>query len=114
VTAEARSVVWRFGDGAVRGAGPGRPYRPGTPPAGAVLHRYETRCLPGDRGRNLYVLASCRSEGYLVEAVVLWGVSYLATGPVSGSGELPARSTATSIAYPVGEARAFLAGGVSR
>jgi hypothetical protein len=108
------SVEWRFGDGASLMGGPGRPYAPGTPPADAVRHLYETRCLPGDAGRNPYVLASCRSGGYAVEALVHWSISFVASGAVSASGSLPARTTSTGIAYPVSEARGFLVGGATR
>ncbi len=108
VTAEPGAVEWHFGDGAGILAGPGRPYRPGPLPADAVLHGYETRCLPGDSGRNPYVLGSCGSAGYGVEAVVVWRISYTARGPVTASGTLPTRATETSIAYSVSEARAFL------
>lgn len=113
VTAEPSAVDWRFGDGIDLVAGPGRPYRVGPPPADAVVHSYETRCLPGDQGRNPYVLGSCGSTGYDVEAVVVWRISYSASGPVDASGTLPTRSTATSIAYPVSEARGFLVPGAT-
>lgn len=108
VTASANAVRWTFGDGAQLLAGPGVPYRPGPAPAGAVRHVYQTRCLPGDRGHDPYVLSSCGPDGYTVEAAVQWGISYTASGPVAGGGALPARSTTASIAYPVSEARAFL------
>jgi hypothetical protein len=108
VSAGAASVRWSFGDDSQRLAGPGVPYRPGTAPAGAVLHTYQTRCLPGDQGHDPNVLPSCGSDGYTVEATVQWSISYTASGPVGGGGALPSRSTAASIAYPVGEARAFL------
>lgn len=108
VTASANAVRWTFGDGAGLLAGPGVPYQPGPAPAGAVRHVYQTRCLPGDRGHDPYVLSSCGPDGYSVEAAVQWGISYTASGPVAGGGALPARSTATSITYPVSEARAFL------
>ena len=114
VMAEPGAVGWRFGDGADRSGGPGRPYRPGTPPEGAIVHTYETRCLPGDQGRNPYVLGSCGSTGYGVEAVVAWRISFTATGPVEASGTLPTRTTATSIVYPVSEARGFLIPGTAR
>ena len=114
VMAEPAAVEWRFGDGAELAGGPGRPYRAGPPPAGAVLHLYETRCLPGDPGRNPYVLGSCGSSGYGVEAVVAWRISYSARGPIDASGALPTRTTATSIAYPVSEARGFLVPGASQ
>lgn len=115
VTAEASAVVWRFGDGSGLSGGPGRPYRPGPAPADAVLHEYETRCLPGDQGRNPYVLGSCSPTGYGVEAVVVWRISFSATGPIDASGSLPTRTTATSVAYPVSEARGFLVpGGAAR
>lgn len=114
VRAEPSAVEWRFGDGVELAGGPGRPYRAGPPPAGAVLHLYETRCLPGDRGRNPYVLGSCGSAGYGVEAVVAWRISYSARGPIEASGTLPTRTTATSTAYPVSEARGFLVLGASQ
>jgi hypothetical protein len=114
VTAEPTGVEWYFGDGAALSGGPGRPYRAGRPPAEVVLHAYETRCLPGDQGRNPYVLGSCGSTGYGVEAVVAWRISYVATGPVDASGTLPTRTTATSTAFPVSEARGFLIPGTSR
>jgi len=114
VTAEPNAIEWRFGDGVELAGGPGRPYRAGPPPAGAVLHLYETRCLPGDQGRNPYVLGSCGSTGYGVEAVVVWRISYSASGPLEASGTLPTRTTATSLAYPVSEARGFLVPGASR
>ena len=72
---------------------------------------YETRCLPGDRGRNPYVLVSCGQDGYRVDAVVTWRISYDANGPVPASGTLQARTTTSSITYPVTEARGFLVGG---
>lgn len=111
VTADPATIEWRFGDGAARRAGPGVPYRPGPAPAEAVRHRYETRCLPGDQGRNPYVLASCGAGGYRVEATVHWRISYRATGPVEASDTLPGRTTETAIAYPVSEARGFLVSG---
>lgn len=108
VSASAASVRWSFGDDSQRLAGPGVPYRPGSATAGAVLHTYQVRCLPGDQGHDPNVLPSCGPGGYKVEAMVLWSISYTASGPVSGGGALPSRSTASSTAYPVGEARAFL------
>jgi hypothetical protein len=114
VRAEPSAVEWRFGDGAGVSGGPGQPYRPGPTPADAVLHAYETRCLPGDQGRNPYVLASCGSTGYRVEAIVVWRISFTATGPIDASGGLPTRTTETSAAYPVSEARGFLVSGASR
>lgn len=114
VVAQPSGVEWRFDDGSDLSGGPGRPYRPGPPPPDAVLHVYETRCLPGDQSRNPYVLGSCGSTGYEVEAVIFWRISYSASGPVEASGTLPARTTATSAAYPVSEARGFLVPGDSR
>jgi hypothetical protein len=114
VTAEPSGVEWRFGDGLGGSGGPGRPYRPGPPPADAILHVYETRCLPGDLGRNPYVLGSCGSTGYQLEATVVWRISFSATGPIDASGTLPTRTTETSSPYPVSEARGFLVAGGSR
>ena len=114
VVAEPDGVEWRFGDGAELAGGAGTPYRPGPPPADAIVHRYETRCLPGDQGRNPYVLGSCGSSGYRVEAVVLWRISFSASGPVDASGTLPSRTTATARPYPVSEARGFLVAGATR
>jgi len=111
VTATPQSVRWSFGDGSDLIAGPGVPYTPGTVPAGAVRHVYQTRCLPGDQGHDPNILQSCGPDGYTAEALVQWAISYTATGPVAGGGALPSRSTATSIAYPVSEARAFLTAG---
>ena len=108
VTARASSVQWVFGDGAQLAAGPGVQYRPGAVPPGAILHTYKTRCLPGDQGHDPNVLSSCGPNGYKVQALVQWEIGYTASGPVTGGGELPARSTATSTIYPVSEARAFL------
>ncbi len=108
VSASAASVRWSFGDSSELVAGPGVPYRAGSAPAAAVRHIYQTRCLPGDQGHDPYVRSSCGPNGYAVEAMVQWGISYTASGPVGGGGALPSRSTAASIAYPVGEARAFL------
>jgi hypothetical protein len=101
-------VEWRFGDGPSGGRVGAAHYRPDRVPVGAEGHGYETRCPPGDRGRNPYVLSSCGADGYEVEASVTWSISYQASGPVDASGTLPARTTSTSIAYPVGESRAFL------
>ncbi len=114
VVAEPSGVEWRFGDGVDLSGGAGRSYRPGPPPPDAVVHVYETRCLPGDQGRNPYVLGSCGSTGYGVEAVVAWRISFSASGPIEASGTLPTRTTATSVVYPVSEARAFLLTGASR
>ena len=108
------SIEWRFGDGAALVGGPGRPYVPGPPPADAIRHLYETRCLPGDPGRDPYVLPSCAAHGYPLEALVHWAISFEATGPVSASGSLPTRTTSTGFAYPVSEARAFLLAGGGR
>jgi hypothetical protein len=108
VVAAPQSVRWNFGDGSDVVAGPGVPYTPGVAPASAVRHIYQTRCLPGDRGHDPNVLPSCGPDGYTAEALVQWAISYTASGPVAGGGALPSRSTATSIVYPVNEARAFL------
>lgn len=108
VNANVSSVRWSFGDATSRSAGPGVPYKPGSPPPGAVRHVYQTRCLPGDRGHDPNVLSSCTSQGYTVAAGVVWAISYQATGPITSAGALPARATTTSTAYPVSEARAFL------
>ncbi len=105
------SIEWRFGDGAALVSGAGRPYTPGPPPADAIRHLYETRCLAGDLGRNPYVLPSCGARGYPLEALVHWAISFHATGPVSASGSLPTRTTSAGLAYPVSEARAFLLAG---
>jgi hypothetical protein len=114
VTAKPAGVEWRFGDEGAFSGGVGIPYRPGLPPPEAVTHVYGTRCLPGDQGRNPYVLASCGQDGYAVEAAVSWRVSYDASGPVGASGVLPSRTTETAVVYPVSEARAFLLGGGSQ
>lgn len=108
VAATPQSVQWSFGDGANLSGGPGVPYQPGSTPPGAVRHIYQTRCLPGDRGHDPYVLSSCGSQGYAVTASVVWAISYQATGSITSAGALPARATSTSTVYPVGEARAFL------
>ena len=103
------SPAWNFGDGAAPAYGAGRPYERGDGAGeGAVAHRYETRCLPGDQGRNPYVLDSCSDVGYRVEANVTWTISFVATGPVPGAGALPSRTTTATVAYPVNEVRAFL------
>lgn len=111
VTARATTVRWVFGDGSSLTGGPGVAYRSGDAPDGAVSHDYETRCLPGDQGRDPYVLSSCGSRGYTVTAELEWEISYDASGPVSESGSLPSRTTATSLSYPVSEARGFLTNG---
>ncbi len=108
VTASVKEVQWAFGDGASLAGGAGVPYRPGSVPAGAVRHVYQTRCLPGDQGHDPNVLSSCGPGGYTVEALVQWAIGYTASGPVAGGGALPARTTASSIVYRVSVARAFL------
>lgn len=113
VTAEPSAVAWQFGDGRGSPGGPGVAYRPGPPPAGAITHVYETRCLPGDAGRNPYVSSLCESDGYRVLARVTWTISFVVSGPAAASGTLPARTTESELVYPVGEARAFLVGGSS-
>lgn len=113
VSAVPEVVEWRFGDGASRAGGAGIPYRAGPPPPEAITHIYGTRCLPGDQGRNPYVLASCGDSGYGVQAAVTWRISYQASGPVAAAGALPSRTTETSTVYPVTEARAFLLAGGS-
>jgi hypothetical protein len=107
------TVQWRFGDDVSVGGGPGVPYQPGAAPSDAITHVYQTRCLPGDQGHDPYVLASCGQDGYTVEALVVWRISYQAVGPVAESGALPTRTTSSSVVYPVGEARAFLVAGGS-
>ena len=63
VTAEPEGVEWHFGDGATDDGGAGVAYRPGSPPPGTVTRVFGTRCLPGDQGRNPYVLSSCGGCG---------------------------------------------------
>jgi hypothetical protein len=106
-------ISWRFGDGVSLDGGPGVPYEAGAVPPDAITHLYQTRCLPGDQGRDPYVLGSCGSDGYALAAVVTWQISYRAAGPIAASGALPARTTISTVAYPVSEARAFLVGGSS-
>ena len=113
VLATPSDVTWLFGDGANRLAGAGVPYQAGEPPADAVVHLYRTRCLPGDQGRDPYVLSRCASNGYQVVAQVTWTFSFTATGPLSTSGSLPARTTRSELSYPVSEARGFLEGAAS-
>ncbi len=108
VTAAVSGIQWSFGDGVSLPGGPGVPYSLGPAPSGAVRHVYQTRCLPGDRGRDPNVLSGCTSAGYQPQAAVNWGITYQATGPVPAGGALPSRSTETSVTYPVSEARAFL------
>jgi hypothetical protein len=106
-------ITWEFGDGSSVDGGPGVPYEPGPVPSAAITHVYDTRCLPGDQGHDPYVLASCASDGYQLIATVRWQISYEADGPIAASGTLPMRTTSTSVAYPVSEARAFLVGGTA-
>jgi hypothetical protein len=113
ITADPSATEWGFGDGGGRGGGPGVVYRPGPTPPDAITHVYETRCLPGDHGRNPNVLPSCADDGYHVLARVSWTISFTATGPVAASGGLPSRTTESELVYPVSEARAFLVGGSS-
>lgn len=108
VTAKESSVHWSFGDDATADEGPGVPYQSGPLPAGAVRHDYQTRCLPGDRGHDPYVLSTCGPDGYTITATVGWTITYAATGPVTRDGSLTPRTTATSMTYPVTEARGFL------
>jgi hypothetical protein len=105
------TVEWRFGDGGSLDGGPGVPYQAGASPADAVEHAYQARCLPGDQGHDPYVLASCGQDGYSVEALVVWHITYNAAGPLSATGTLPTRTTDSSTSYPVSESRAFLVGG---
>jgi hypothetical protein len=100
-------VGWHFGDSS-DATNTGRSYRPARVPDDATGHSYETRCLPGDRDRNPYVLSTCGTDGYEVEATVTWMITYEATGPIATSGTLPTRTTSASATYPVGESRAFL------
>lgn len=104
-------ISWRFGDGGTLNSGPGVPYQPGSVPSAAVTHVYDTRCLPGDQGRDPYVLPACGSHGYQLVAAVSWQISYRAAGPVAAAGTVPTRTTTSFAAYPVSEARAFLVQG---
>jgi hypothetical protein len=106
-------ITWQFGDGSSIDGGAGVAYQPGPVPPGAITHVYDTRCLPGDQGHDPYVLSSCRSDGYQLVATVRWQISYRAIGPIAASGTLPSRTTTTSAAYPVSEARAFLVEGTA-
>jgi hypothetical protein len=108
------TVVWHFGDGVMLDGGAGVPYRRGAPSAEAIRHDYQTRCLPGDQGHDPYVLSSCGQDGYTVGALVVWRISYSATGRVVASGTLPMRTTESSRSYPVRESRAFLVSGGSQ
>lgn len=114
VTASRQAVSWAFGDGSSVRGGPGVPYHPGVAPLAAIRHRYQTRCLPGDQGRDPYVLASCTAAGYAVSATLVWAIGYRASGPVAASGILPSRTAQASLVYPVSEARGFLVAGGSR
>ncbi len=105
------TVEWRFGDGALLDGSPGVPYQAGAAPPDAIRHVYDTRCLQGDQGHDPYVLASCGKDGYVLDALVVWRISYSAAGPVGGSGTLPTRTTENSAPYPVSESRAFLVSG---
>jgi hypothetical protein len=106
-------IAWRFGDGGSLDGGAGVRYQPGPVPSTAITHVYATRCLPGDQGHNPYVLSSCGSDGYQLVAAVTWQISYRANGPIAAAGALPTRTTTSSAAYPVSEARAFLVGGTA-
>lgn len=108
VTATPTRVGWDFGDGEEVDGGPGRPYGEAADRRGAVRHRYRTRCLPGDQGRDPYVLASCTDDGYQVQAGVDWSISFQAVGPIVAAGALPPQTTTATIAYPVTEVRGFL------
>ncbi len=114
VSASPAPVQWAFGDGSQLTGGAGVPYRQGGTPSGAVRHVYETRCLPGDRGHDPKVLASCGPDGYQVQASVSWTITFTAAGPVTTSGTLPGRTTSATTSYPVSEARAFLTGANGR
>ena len=107
-------VEWRFGDGASLTGGAGIPYQPGTPPAAAIRHVFQTRCLPGDQGSYPDALANCGTDGYTVAAVVSWRIDYQGSGAVGASGSLPTRTTTSATGYPVSEARAFLVSGGTR
>jgi hypothetical protein len=111
VAARPSQISWSFGDGVSVAGGSGTAYRGGAAPAEAITHVYQTRCLPGDRGRDPFALGSCESDGYHVFASTTWTISFTAVGPVSESGGLPARTTQSELVYPVSEARAFLTGG---
>lgn len=106
-------ISWRFGDGASVDGGPGVSYQPGSVPPDAITHVYGTRCLPGDQGHDPYVLQSCGRDGYQLTATVSWQISYRAAGPVAASGALPTRTTSSSDAYAVSEARGFLVQGTA-
>jgi len=104
-------IRWQFGDGSSLDGGAGVAYQPGPVPPAAITHVYDTRCLPGDHGHDPYVLSSCGNNGYQLVATVRWQINYRANGPIAASGTLPSRTTTTSAAYPVSEARAFLVDG---
>lgn len=108
VTATPGQITWGFGDGSTLSGGAGVPYRDGAVSAGAVTHVYQTRCLPGDQGHDPEVLASCGPDGYTVSAAVAWTISYVATGPLDETGQLTARTTTSTLTYPVSEVRDFL------
>lgn len=107
-------VEWSFGDGTTLIGGPGVAYQDGEALERSIRHVYETRCLPGDQGRNPHVLTSCEEDGYRVASTVIWRITYQASGPIDETGSLPARSTETAIAYPVSEVRAFLVSGATK
>jgi hypothetical protein len=100
-------VAWDFGD-AGDASGSAEETRPTGVPAEAVAHTYETRCLPGDRGRDPYVSDACGQDGYALSASVTWTITYRATGPIDAAGGLPTRTTSTSADHPVTELRAYL------
>jgi hypothetical protein len=111
VSARPGPVAWSFGDGTSLEGGAGIPFEPGAVPAAAVTHVFGTRCLPGDRGADPYVLPACGRGGYTVSAAVGWTIGYRASGWLSESAALPGRSSESELTYPVSEVRSFLGQG---
>jgi len=111
VTAVPGTVSWSFGDGTGEDGGAGVPVHDGAELPDAIMHVYGTRCLPGDSGRDPFVLAGCGPSGYTISASVAWSISFSAVGSVDEDGGLPSRTTLSELSYPVSEASPFLVGG---
>jgi hypothetical protein len=97
VTATPREVTWDMGDGEqVSCVGPGTPWREEGPQSTDCEYVYQ------------FVSAEEPGGSYAVTATLTWGVTWQATGAITGSGTLADATRSTTAALTVTERQAVI------